>query len=104
MGAQPPPIAAALPEGQGLGASTAELGAGSIPPPPDPRALADQSAVLGIGTAGGHDRPIAPLLFALGAGASLAGAGGRHHRGGGAVAPEGHVTIGNTLGGGSTWR
>jgi len=39
-----------------------------------------------------------PLLFAPGTGAGLGCAGGRHHRGGGSVAPEGHVTLGNTWG------
>jgi hypothetical protein len=91
-------VAAALPPGPGFGESTAELGAGAIAPPPDPHALADQQAVVGIGTAGGHDRPIALLLLPVGAGAGLVGAGGRHHRGGGSVAPEGYVTLGNTWG------
>jgi hypothetical protein len=98
MSTQPPPIKAALPLGPGLGASTAELGAGAISPPPHPDSLPDQAGILGIGAASSHDRPIALLLFALGAGAGLVGAGGRHHRGGGSVAPEGHVTLGNTWG------
>jgi len=98
MTTQPPPITAALPPVTGPGSSTAELGAKSIAAPPHPNATANQLAVLGIGAAGGHDHPIALLLLVLGTGAGLAGAGGRHHRGGGAVAPEGHVTLGNTFG------
>ena len=46
---------------------------------------------MGIGAASGHDRAIALLLLVLGAGAGLAGDDGRHHRGSGAVAPEGHA-------------
>ena len=91
-------VDAALPAGPGFGASTAKLGAGSIAAPPHPDAAENQLAVLGSGAAGGHDRPIALLLLQMGARAGLGGAGGRHHRGGGAVAPEGYVTLGNTWG------
>ena len=90
-GTQPLPIEAALPPGPGFGSSTAELGAGSIAAPPHPDTTANELAVLGIGAAGGHDHPIALLVSVLGAGAGLPGAGGRHHRGGGAVAPEHQV-------------
>ena len=88
MSTQPPPIAAALPPGPGPGASTAKLGARSIPPAPHPDPAADQPSVIGIGAAGGDDRPIASFPLAFSTGAGLAGVGGRHHRGGGSVAPE----------------
>jgi hypothetical protein len=88
MGTQPPPITAALPPGSVPGWRTAELRAGAIEPPPHPGSVPDQAGVLGIDSAGSHDRPITPLLFALGAGAGLAGAYGRHHRGGRSIAPE----------------
>ena len=85
-----------LPAGPGFGASSAELGAGTVAAPAHPGSLPDQAGVLGVGAAGGQDHPIALLVSGLGTGAGLAGAGGRHHRGGGSVTPEGHVTLGNT--------
>ena len=69
-------VAAALPAGPGFGASTAELGAGAVAPPPHPDAAANQPAVLVIGAACGHDLPLPPLLLALGTGAGPAAAGG----------------------------
>jgi hypothetical protein len=104
MSTQPLPITAALLPGPGLGASTAELRARAVPPPPHPCPLPDQTGVLGISSASGDDRPIALLLLALRAGAGLAGASGRYHRGRGAVAPEGHVTLSNTWLGGRRCR
>jgi hypothetical protein len=89
-------VAASLPAGPGFGASSAELGTGAVTAAPHPGSLPDQASVLGIGAPSGHDLPIPPLLLALGTGAGLAGAGGRHHHGGGSVTPEGHVTLGNT--------
>jgi hypothetical protein len=98
MSTQPPPVTAALPPGSVPGWRTAELRAGAIAAPPHPGPLPNQTGVLGISSASGDDRPIALLLLPVGAGAGLAGASGRHHRGGGSVTPEGHVTLGNTWG------
>jgi len=90
------PVARPLPPGPGLGASRAELGAGAIAAAPHPGSFPDQASVLSIGAACSNDCPVTTLLFALGAGAGLAGTGGRHHGGSGSVAPKGHVTLGNT--------
>jgi len=89
---------AALAPRPGPRALTAELWTGSIPPPPYPDAAANQPGVLEVGAAGRRDRLIDLLLLPVGARAGLAGAGGCRHHGGGAVAPEGHVTLGNTFG------
>ena len=89
-------VAAPLPPGPGLGASRAELGACAIAAAPYPGPFSDQASVLAIGAACSNDRSVTTLLFGTGTRACLAGAGGRNHGGSGAVAPEGHVTLGNT--------
>lgn len=73
------PVAAPLPPGPGLRASTSELGAAAIAAAPNPAPFPDQASVLVIGSACSNDRPVTKLLFGASTGAGLAGAGGRYH-------------------------
>ena len=72
-------VGAPLPPCPGFRASTTELGARAVAAAPYPGPFSDQASVLGVGAACSNDRPVTTLLFVLGTGAGLAGAGGRHH-------------------------